>query len=321
MSKVSVIVPVYNMAGKLDRCLKSLAQQTLKDIEFILINDASTDNSLDYLLEFEKSHSDNTIIVNCEINQGAGGARNAGLEYASGEYIGFIDSDDYIKPEMFEKLYSKAVSGDYDVVDSDVLLAKDDSVSRGIDEVFCDRELSSSERELMLLSDGYIVSKLFKRALIEKNGIRFREKVKLEDADFLLKAMLKAQRIGAVREVFYVYDNTASGGTWSVNKASESEYYQILEVMKSFIDILNQDEDAKCCRTAIEGAILNHYRAALYCCLSEDGQLSGENLQRILSVRDICRNNITGGIDNKYFIQVASEDDLELMHFLDTVNI
>ena len=321
MAEVSVIVPVYNMAGKIERCLSSLAAQTMDDIEFILVNDASTDNSLDFLLEFEHSYPEKTIIVNCEVNSGAGGARNAGLMYSSGRYVAFVDSDDYIKPQMYEELYKKAVSNDYDIVDSDIFSVKHDGVIPGIDEAFCDRALSLPERELLLLSDGYIVTKLIKRDIIENNKIRFREKVKLEDADFLLKVMLKAKKIGVIRKAYYIYDDSAEGDTWRVNTSDGREYYQILEVMKSFIEILSSDDDAKICRAAIEGAILNHYRAALYCCLSDDGQIDGENLQKILTARDLCRKNVTGDFNNPYFAQVASEYDLELMRFLDTVNV
>lgn len=321
MAKVSVIVPVYNMAGRLERCLESLAKQTLADIELVLVNDASTDDSYQHLLEFEKNHSENTIVVNCEENRGAGGARNAGLSYVSGEYIGFVDSDDYIKPEMFEELYIKAVSGNYDLVDSDVYLTQEDSVMEGIDESLCNKVLSSVERELAILSDGYIVSKLFKRELIENNQIRFREKAKLEDADFLLRVMLKVGTIGRIKKAFYIYDNADTGNCWSIKKASEKEYFQIIEVMKAYINILNSYKEARECRTAIEGSILSHYRAAVACCLAGGGQLSTENLKKLIAVRDIVKKNVLGGLNNPYFLQVVSEEDMEILNFLDTVTV
>ena len=108
MPKLSVIVPVYNAKDKLPRCLDSLLAQTLSDIEFILVNDASTDGSYDILLDYEKQSPERIIVIDCEVNRRAGGARNTGLDMASGDYIGFVDSDDYILPDMFECLYNKA---------------------------------------------------------------------------------------------------------------------------------------------------------------------------------------------------------------------
>ena len=93
-AKISVIVPVYNAGQTLAACLGNLVHQTATDLELILINDASTDNSLQILLDCERAFPEQVIVVNLEQNSGPGGARNAGLVYATGEYIGFVDSDD-----------------------------------------------------------------------------------------------------------------------------------------------------------------------------------------------------------------------------------
>lgn len=321
MAKVSVIVPVYNNSAKLERCLESLAKQTLSDIEYILVNDASTDDSYEKMLAFEQKFSEKTIVINCEENQGPGGARNAGLNYASGDYIGFVDSDDYIESDMYEQLYDKAVTGDYDVTDSMLLFLETDTYAPCIDKSLCDKKLSPKERELLILSDGYIVTKLIKRELIENLGVRFRTGVKLEDADFLMKVMLHADKIGAVEKSLYIYDNTEKSGTWSVNKASESEYNHILELMKEDINILNNDPCASPCREAIEGAVLHLYKSAVYCCLSEDGNISEKNLKRMIGARDIARAGVKGGLNNRYFLQVAAEGELELLRFLEGVKI
>ena len=114
MKKVSVIVPVYNTSNYLEKCITSLLNQTLQDIEIIMVNDGSLDNSREIIEEFQKK--DNRILLFNKENGGQASARNLGLSKATGEYVAFLDSDDYISPVMYEQLYNKAKSMDYDIV-------------------------------------------------------------------------------------------------------------------------------------------------------------------------------------------------------------
>lgn len=113
--KVSVIVPCYNVEQFLPRCLDSLVNQTLKDIEIICVNDASPDNSIAILRDYEARY-DNIVVIDLKENVRQGGARNRGIEIARGEYITFVDSDDWVELDMMEKLYCKAVETGVDVV-------------------------------------------------------------------------------------------------------------------------------------------------------------------------------------------------------------
>ena len=111
--KISVIVPVYNTEKYLNECLNSLVNQTIyKELEIICINDASTDNSLKILEGYEKQY-ENLIVINSNVNKKQGGARNLGIMRATGEYLGFVDSDDFVDLEMYEKLYNEAIKKDY----------------------------------------------------------------------------------------------------------------------------------------------------------------------------------------------------------------
>ena len=106
MPKISVIIPVYNVEKYLPKCLDSLINQTLSDIEIICINDCSTDNSLEILEEYA-SKDERIKIIDLKENQGAAAARNKGLEIAKGEYLGFVDPDDYVDLNFYEELYKK----------------------------------------------------------------------------------------------------------------------------------------------------------------------------------------------------------------------
>lgn len=114
MPKVSVIVPIYNVEKYLDRCMESLLNQTLKDIEIIMVDDGSPDNCPQMCDEYAKK--DRRIKVVHKKNGGLSDARNAGLKVATGEYVAFVDSDDYQSLNTYEELYHQAESGDYDVV-------------------------------------------------------------------------------------------------------------------------------------------------------------------------------------------------------------
>jgi len=118
MSKISIIIPCYNVIGYIDRCLNSIINQTfgISDLQIILVNDASTDNTLEVLEGWEKQYPDNILVITYDVNIRQGGARNRGLEYADGDFISFIDADDFVEPEMYQVLYDKAIETGVDIV-------------------------------------------------------------------------------------------------------------------------------------------------------------------------------------------------------------
>ena len=118
MAKISVIIPVYNCEKFIEKCLQSLVNQTLTDIEIILVNDGSTDNSQKIIEKF----SDTRIKLINKKNGGQSSARNVGLDVANGEYIGFIDSDDWVDSDFFEKLYNTAKKYNADISISNFFL-------------------------------------------------------------------------------------------------------------------------------------------------------------------------------------------------------
>ena len=122
MAEVSVIIPVYNAEKYLEKCIESVVNQTLKDIEIILINDGSTDGSEEIC---KKYLSDERVIYYSKENEGLAAARQDGIERASGEYIGFVDSDDWVEPDMYEKMYAAAKSNNSDVVYCNGLVNED----------------------------------------------------------------------------------------------------------------------------------------------------------------------------------------------------
>ena len=197
--KVSVIVPVYNVEKYLDKCLDTLARQTLKEIEIIVVNDESPDNSQELIDKYQEKYS--TIKGYKKKNGGLSDARNFGINKATGEYIAFVDGDDYVELDMYEKIYNKAKSGNFDVVVCDLNYVYDDKIVR---------VSSKIEKDTTNIKKAYIDiypcvwNKIYKRNLFEK-GIEFKKGVWFEDVDFLYKIFPYIKTIGVVKEPFNQY--------------------------------------------------------------------------------------------------------------------
>ncbi|MCR5279448.1 MAG: glycosyltransferase [Lachnospiraceae bacterium] len=185
--KLSIIVPVYNMAGdnKLSFCLDSLVAQTIGDYEIIAVNDASTDNSLEVLRSYEAKYPDKVRVIDGKINRHQGGARNEGIKAAAGEWIGFIDSDDWITPDYYEKLISKGEETGADVVGCGYTIVHSHTFEKGkeIRDILPEQTgIQTPERKkLFLAHNGSMVMKVYRASLIRENELSFPENIFYED--------------------------------------------------------------------------------------------------------------------------------------------
>ena len=185
--KLSIIVPVYNMAGggKLNFCLDSLVNQTITDYEIICVDDASTDNSVEVLEQYSLEYPDKLRYVVHEKNKRQGGAKNTGLSLATGEWVGFIDSDDWIAPNFYEKLISKAEQTGADMVGCDYNLVHDHTFEVGqvVQNNTLDQTgvLDEEKHKKLILRSGSMVIKVYKRQIIVDNHLDFPEGIFYED--------------------------------------------------------------------------------------------------------------------------------------------
>ncbi len=220
--KISVIIPVFNAEKYLKEMIQSLQVQTLKEIEFIFVDDASTDNSLEMLYEVEKKDPERVIIIHMDDNQGPGMARNIGLKYATGEYIGFADSDDKIDRRMYELLYNKAVEGNYDIVECGYYSERKNKDMMLLDESY-EGEITIDNRMKMIMSCGFIVTKIYKRELIIESNIEFIPDIPCEDVDYLSRMYCRADSIGIVNKSLYFYRDNKESFSHTVNKRGTIE--------------------------------------------------------------------------------------------------
>ena len=211
--KVSVIVPVYNVEKYLAKCLDSLVNQTLKEIEIIVVNDGTKDNSQKIIDKYSKKYKQ--IKAYKKENGGQSSARNYGLSKATGEYIGFTDGDDYVSPDMYEKMYQKAKSGNFDIVACDLNYVYEDNravrrISSGIDNDTYDI------RKILPCIYPIVCNSIFKRELF-KNKITFKEGVWFEDVEFIYRMLTYIKSIGVVKEPFVQYLQREGSVTKSID--------------------------------------------------------------------------------------------------------
>lgn len=235
--KISIIVPIFNSENYLSRCIESLIHQSLKEIEIILVNDCSIDNSLSIAEEYKNKYSHLIKLINNETRRGPGGARNAGIKAANGKYIGFVDSDDDVFYTMYEELYEKAVKNDYDMIDSAFYYEALEEDFLTTSEAACGT-LDIAKRKDLMLHGGFIWSKIIKREIIIDNNILFRENTAYEDIDFIRNVMLCCNNIGAINSVLYNYRDTST--SISGCEDIEVQIYEKISSIKSLITMLNK---------------------------------------------------------------------------------
>ena len=244
--KVSVIVPVYNVEKYLCECMDSIINQTLDDIEIICVNDGSTDNSLEILEEY--AQKDSRVKVITIENSGLSIARNYGIQHAQGEYIGFVDSDDYIDSTMYEKLYISCVQNNLDLAICKISLFDDKTcqVYNDLDyfnlNVFTgfDKEIFNSDDTKPFTCNINVnaYNKLYKKSLLDNNSIEFPPHLIFEDEVFFIKTYLYAKRISVVNEFLYYYRVNRAGSITYQDK--ENNYVDMVEVYKKERDIFKQ---------------------------------------------------------------------------------
>ena len=199
MIKVSVIVPVYNVYDYLEKCLDSLVNQTLKEIEIIVVNDGSPDNSEEIIARYAKDYPEKVKAYKKE-NGGLSDARNYGIKKAKGEYIGFVDSDDYVDTKMYEKLYNKAKNDKLDIVLCDTINLYEDGK-----EVLVKSNLHYTDDVVKnyLLSPPMAWLRLYKRELF--NDLEFKKGIYYEDLELMPRMVKYTKKIGFLDEGLYYY--------------------------------------------------------------------------------------------------------------------
>lgn len=232
--KVSIIVPVYNAEKYLRECVNSLINQTYKNIEIILVNDGSSDNSLKICKEYEE-HTNLRVIT--QENQGVSAARNKGLETSTGEYVMFVDSDDYIESNMVEEMIKKVIKSDM------VICEYNEKYQNNIIPIKIRSDLNKIDaKEAILLTfdnaGGYLWNKIFKKETIIKNNFKFDSNIHmLEDQLFVIKYMSKISKITIIHKCLYNYRIRKTSAARNTN---DKKYNSVIVALQKILDIFNE---------------------------------------------------------------------------------
>lgn len=205
---ISVVLPIYNTGDYLKKCLDSLINQTFKNVEFICVDDGSSDNSLKYLEEY--SREDCRIKIITQKNMGAGAARNNGYLKTSGKYVIFLDSDDEYYPEMLEKMYNQAVKtqADFVITKYDIKNLKTNRFEKNKGFKHIDKEVFNRNDISKIFEFATVVpwNKLYKKEFIEKYDLKFTETRISNDISFVLQTFFLADTISKVEESLLVHN-------------------------------------------------------------------------------------------------------------------
>lgn len=247
MPKVSIIVPIYNVEKYLDRCMESLLNQTLKDIEIIMVDDGSPDNCPKMCDEYAKK--DKRVRTIHKINGGLSDARNAGLAVATGEYVAFVDSDDYTSIDAYKTLYEKAKEGDFDIIYAGFTAHKANGEKFSgfcIDKTYLGKDIVHFLGNMIYQSDVSDESKhicmsvwngLYRRSLIEREHLCFQSERKFisEDIIFHCDLLPLCKSVRCIPQCFYnyCYNETSLTHNFNCGKivANERLYFKMCEIL------------------------------------------------------------------------------------------
>ncbi len=229
--KISVIIPVYNVEQYLRECLESVVNQSFRDLEIICVNDGSTDGSPAILEEY--AAKDNRFRIVAKENGGAADARNAGLSIASGDYILFVDSDDYLDLNACQILYSKAVESNSDMVMFLLQCFGVHDHSTSEETGYFPSELTDNFEKIQYEFNNWqaACSNLFCRRFIERNNIRFHNEVFFEDVPFVAQTSLLANKIAIVPSALYYYrqrDDSKMSRKQQLNHLNRPQCFQVM---------------------------------------------------------------------------------------------
>jgi glycosyltransferase involved in cell wall biosynthesis len=221
--KVSIIVPVYNVEKYLDKCIGSVLNQTLKEYELILINDGSTDKSGE-ICDYYRECDERVKVVHSK-NFGPSAARNIGINLAKGEYLGFIDSDDWVEPDMYENLYDACVKTHSELAITGIREVNEDGLELN---KYIPSNITFSE----ILKRAYPCNKLFKRSLFIENNLFFPTGRYYEDVELIPKLYIKSRGITSVSNISYNYLKRNGSTTTSRDE-------KVLDNIWAFIQVKN----------------------------------------------------------------------------------
>lgn len=227
MPKVTIIVPIYNVEKYLKKCIESLVNQTLQEIEIILVNDGSTDSSAEIAKEYQKRFEKKIIYLEKE-NGGLSDARNFAISFAKGEYIAFLDSDDYVEKDTYENMYKIAKKENSDMVECDFYWEYPNKVKIDTGEIYY------SKKEMLEKVRVIAWNKLIRREIVQKRKIEFPKGYRYEDVEFTYKLIPYLDKVSFLKEPCIHYVQRENSISNSQNEKTKEIFYVLNNVIEFY---------------------------------------------------------------------------------------
>lgn len=312
--KLSIIVPVYNMASddKLQFCIESLVNQTLDDLEIILSDDASTDDSLRIMKDYQTKYPSKVKVIESKENTKQGGAKNRALDIAVGEYVGFVDADDWITPDMYETLIEACDKENADAAACDLYVTSKHSTE-------CDKVLPGISENAtgvidhatfgeLINNSGYMVVKVYKRSIFENPKLRFPEKMFYEDNAIGLEVCHRMKKMAYVKKPMYFYYQH-EGST--VHVVSEERCRMRMEAMRIMLRYAKENGYLEEYKTQIEYKYINlFYQNTLF------SYMFGTQRKKLKFIKLLgkeMRNTFPEFMNNPIYLEKVNKEERKLM--------
>lgn len=231
MIKVSIIVPVYNVEKYIEKCLDTLVNQTLQEIEIIIVNDGSTDETKQKIEKFLLAYPEKIKYLE-KTNGGLSDARNYGIPSASGKYVGFVDSDDYVELDMFEKMYQKAEEENSDMVECDFIWEYPNKQKIDTGRIY------NNKKEAFIYARVVAWNKLIKRETLEKSNIKFPKGLRYEDTEFFYKLLPNLNKISFVKIPMVHYIQRSN----SIANTQNERVKEIFEIWDNIFEFYKENK-------------------------------------------------------------------------------
>ena len=326
---VSIIVPIYNAEKYLARCIESLTKQTYENIEIILINDGSKDNSLAICNEYKAK--DKRIVVIDQENSGVGKTRNKGIDVSKGKYIVFVDSDDFANTNLIEVLVNEAKKNNADYVLGSISLLKDDSSigTASLDNNICNVK-EYIENVLVKRTINYVCgapyAKLFSSDIIKKNNIRFNDKLTYaEDFLFNITYLQFASKIATTSEVLYNYVLFNNNSLTNINydKSTFENFLQSrLLVYKQYEEVLFRIQPTLSKEIVYQLLVEFVLNSANYACLKNDKKKAKELIKAMMTdefISSRIKNVKMGSRKENFKLKLLKKSHLNIYYLLSTI--
>lgn len=312
--KLSVIVPVYNMmaGGKLKNCLDSLVRQDMEDMEIIAVDDKSTDDSLAFLKSYSERYGARFVTVASPENRRQGGAKNLGLQRAGGQWIGFVDSDDWVAADMFSRLLKKAEETGADVVGCDYLLT--DEIGKETGSIVQNNTeeqtgpLGVEQCKKLILQPGSMVVKIYRRELFENWNICFPERMFYEDNAIGVLPLLYAARFERVAEPLYFYYQYEGSTVHRVSiarcedRVKAMEFFRAELVKRGFFERYREEIVYKIIELGYKNTLFSYLQSA-----------GCPSLAFVRRLRGFLLSQAPDYADNVYYRQYTDEESRKLI--------